>query len=116
MELTVLITIEELKATITSCVNECLKNFQLNQLKKEVEEEQLLTAVEAGKLLKIQMPTLYALTSKNMLPFMKKGKRLYFSKKDLINYVRSGRNRTVDEIKQGAEEHLGELGRRRFGL
>jgi predicted DNA-binding transcriptional regulator AlpA len=42
--------------------------------------------------------TIYQLVSKRKIPFMKKSKKLYFSRTELLNWIKSGKKRTVDEI------------------
>jgi len=53
--------------------------------------EALLTVKDAAKFLSLSVPTIYSLISKNELPVMKRAKRCYFSKADLLNYVREGK-------------------------
>jgi excisionase family DNA binding protein len=53
--------------------------------------EQLLTIQQAAEFLSLTVPTLYSKTSKGELPFMKRGKRLYFSRTELMEYVKAGR-------------------------
>jgi hypothetical protein len=40
--------------------------------------------------------------SKNSIPYSKKGKRLYFSKQELINWIKEGRQKTITEISNEA--------------
>jgi len=61
------------------------------------EEDQLLTIQQAAELLSLSVPTIYGLTSRSEIPGMKKGKRLYFSKKELIDWIKTGRKKTVAE-------------------
>jgi excisionase family DNA binding protein len=42
-------------------------------------------------------PTIYALVSQHKIPFMKQGKRLYFSKQELVDWIKSGRKKTLLE-------------------
>ena len=41
--------------------------------------------------------TIYYLTSKNRIPHFKRGKQLYFSRKDLLDWIRSGSRQTMPE-------------------
>lgn len=61
---------------------------------------------EASKVLNLAVPTIYSKVSKNELPYIKQGKLLYFFKKDLIDYIRSGRAKTRLEIQKEADEFL----------
>lgn len=61
-------------------------------------EDQFFTVQAASEFLHIAVPTLYGLVSRRELPYMKKGKRLFFSKKELTVYLKSGRRKTRAEL------------------
>lgn len=65
-----------------------------------------LTIQQAGDFIKLTVPTIYSLVSRNNIPFSKKGKRLYFSKSDLSNWIKEGRNKTVSELGKEAHSYL----------
>jgi excisionase family DNA binding protein len=58
--------------------------------------DQLLTIQEASLLLHVQKQTLYSYVSKRVIPFHKKAGRLYFSKNELIEWIKSGNKRVFD--------------------
>jgi excisionase family DNA binding protein len=62
------------------------------------EADELLTVQDAAKVLRLSVPTIYGLISKGELPVMKRSKRCYFSKVELINYIKQGRKKTHAEI------------------
>ena len=68
--------------------------------------EQLLTIQEAAEFLSLSVPTLYSKVSKREIPVMKRGKRLYFSRTELLDYLKEGRRKTNAEIEQEAEAYL----------
>jgi excisionase family DNA binding protein len=68
--------------------------------------EQLLTIKEAAQFLKLTVPTIYSKVSKGELPVMKRGKRLYFSNTELMEYIKEGRKKSNAEIEQEAEAYL----------
>lgn len=68
--------------------------------------EQLLTIQETAEFLSLTVPTIYSKVSKRELPFMKRGKRLYFSRTELMEYLKDGRQKTNAEIEQEAEAYL----------
>jgi excisionase family DNA binding protein len=78
--------IEELALNIKK-----IEQFLLNGKNNETEIDTLLTIKEAAKFLDLSVPTLYRKVSKTLIPFCKKSNRLYFSKADLINWVKSSR-------------------------
>ena len=71
------------------------------------ENDQLLTISQAGELINLSVPTIYGYVSRNEIPFSKKGKRLYFSKQELIAWIKEGRRKTVAEIADEADQYLG---------
>src|SRR5690554_3617108 len=68
--------------------------------------EQLLTIQEAAEFLSLTVPTMYSKVSKGELPVMKRGKRLYFSRTELLEYLKEGRRKTNAEIEQEAKAYL----------
>jgi excisionase family DNA binding protein len=50
----------------------------------------------AARITGLAKPTLYALVSRDKIPFMKKGKRLYFSRSELTSWIKSGRSGGVN--------------------
>ena len=109
MNKTVLISlpIEDLQTVIIDCVNSCLRNNKQESKAPTEQPEQLLTIQEAASLLHLTVPTIYSKHSKGELPGVcKRGKRLYFSKQSLIEWVKEGRKKSNAEIEQEAKAYL----------
>lgn len=70
------------------------------------DSEQLLTVQGAAQFLNLTVPTIYSKVSKGEIPFMKRSKRLYFSKQELTDYVKKGRKKTNDEVLAEANTYL----------
>lgn len=70
---------------------------------KDLDTDELLTVQDAAKFLSLSVPTVYGLISKKELPVMKRSKRCYFSKIELINYLKQGRQKTHAEIANDVE-------------
>jgi len=68
--------------------------------------EQPLTVRQAAKFLNLSPSTIYSLVRHKAIPYTKLSKRLYFFKKDLIEYLKKGRNKTIDEIKAELNQYL----------
>jgi excisionase family DNA binding protein len=103
------ITFDQLPQAV-SRLHEKLDNIEL--LLREVnhhspEADELLTIAQAAKFLHLSTPTIYGKVSRNEIPVNKQGKRLYFYKSELAEWIKSGRKKTYGEIKQEAEEYLG---------
>ena len=68
--------------------------------------DQLFTIDEAAEFLNLSKPTLYSKASRGELPFMKRSKRLYFSRLELLDYLKEGRRQSNAEIEAKAAEYL----------
>lgn len=72
----------------------------------EEKEDTLLSISEASIFLNLKVPTIYGLVSRSAIPHNKVGKKLYFSKQDLFEWIKSGRKMTVAETMAKATEYL----------
>jgi len=79
---------------------------QVEHVEPIEQPEQFLNIREASELLKLTIPTMYSKVSKGELPVMKKGNRLYFSRIELLDYIKSGRKKSNAEIEQEANAYL----------
>lgn len=70
------------------------------------EGSDLLTIEQAADLLRLSKATIYSKCSLRELPYMKRGKRLFFSREELLAYLKSGRKRTLDEVQGEAAGNL----------
>lgn len=70
------------------------------------EPDQLLTIQQAGQLLNLSVPTLYGYVQRAEIPVCKRGKRLYFSKQELTDWIKAGRKLTREEITDQAATKL----------
>ncbi len=68
--------------------------------------EQLLTIQEAAEFLSLTVPTMYSKVSKGEISVMKRSKRLYFSRTELLDYLKDGRKKSNAEIEQEAKAYL----------
>jgi excisionase family DNA binding protein len=65
----------------------------------ESDDDDLLNVVEAANFLKISTASLYTKVSRKEIPFSKPGKRLYFSRTDLQQWVKGSKHKTAQEIR-----------------
>jgi len=77
-----------------------------------VETDELLTIQQAADFLKLSVPTIYSLVSRSAIPVNKRSKRLYFSKKELTDWIKAGRKKTTIEIQAEAQSFVGSKKRR----
>lgn len=65
--------------------------------------DQLLNISEAAKLLTLSVPTIYSKVCRKEIPVNKQGKRLYFYKSELVNWIKSGRKKLL--LKSGKRQN-----------
>ena len=84
-----------------------LKNLieEIRDTSQKTEPDELMTIKQAGEFLDLTVQTLYNKVSKNEIPFMKREKRLYFSKEQLIDYLKQGSN----EMQSDTDREVNEL-------
>jgi len=70
------------------------------------EKDELLTVNDAAKFLHLSIPTIYGLIHKGDLPVMKRSKRCYFSRIELLDYIKQGRKKTLSEINGEVDNYL----------
>lgn len=82
----------ELQTLIQDAMNVAVQQITIPQKIDPLPE--FLTIQEAATFLNLAVPTIYAKVSKRELPFIKKSKKLYFSKNSLTDYLSEGKNDT----------------------
>ena len=83
-----------------------MKKSSLEQEQK-LSEEEILSLSEAAKFLKVSKSCVYKLTSaKKITHFVPGGKRIYFKKSDLENWILQNRITPVAEIESKTESYL----------
>ena len=88
-----------------------LKHGVIQQPKSLVDDNELLTVKDAAQFLHLSVPTIYGLISKGGLPVMKRSKRCYFSKTDLIGYLKQGRKKSASETNHEANNYINSKGK-----
>lgn len=63
-------------------------------------EPTILTVDEAADFLRLAKQTIYQLVSARDIPFSKRGKRLYFQRHELEQWIAEGRKQTRKEISE----------------
>lgn len=98
----IVLSATELEDIIQHSVRTVLSEF----LKYDKHTIEFLSVEETAKFLNLSVTTIYGLTSKNQIPFIKKSKRLYFKKSELEDWLVKGRRKTMDEINQEVKNHI----------
>ncbi len=82
---------------ITRAIRNELRGYFEQQEEKEREDE--IGGIElAIELTGLAKPTIYGLVSERKIPHSKRGKKLYFSRRELLIWLTNGKRKTRDEI------------------
>lgn len=94
-------------ATLTKEIKD-LKAFLTEKLETEKakREEEFLNVDQAAEFLDLAPVTIYAKVRNSEIPYIKRGRRLYFSTYDLQKYMRDGRSVTATEAAAAADEYI----------
>ena len=111
------LNVRQLQCIIRASVEEVLRNLNLSENDNEEsrEEEDILFVKDVCRLLNIKPVTLYTKTSKEEIPHFKKGRRLYFSRKELQKWILSGQKLTLSEREELSQRNLLVNNKRRIG-
>jgi excisionase family DNA binding protein len=79
---------------------------ELNTYKEKQEAKEYLSIEEASEVIHLAKPTIYGLTHRSAIPHLKKGRKLWFKRSELLSWLDSGRIQTKEEIEEEAIAHL----------
>jgi len=98
------IRLNELETLILNQVRKALA--EVSQVKVDPQKDELLTIDKCADMLSVSVPTIYGYVHKRQIPVMKRRGRLYFSRREILEWVKSSRRMTEDEIKKSTVESL----------
>jgi excisionase family DNA binding protein len=90
---------ESIEARLSNIENLLL---DLKHAPKDIKSEldtagnELMTVHQCAEFLSLAVPTIYSMVSRGQLPFMKRSKRIYFSRSELMDYLKEGRKQTTE--------------------
>lgn len=90
MEKYIFSTAEELTTLIETSIKKALSQ-KADEVGKGKELPEILNVDQAAEFLSLAKQTLYGFTSKGEIPYLKRGKKLYFKKSELEAWVNEGR-------------------------
>jgi excisionase family DNA binding protein len=108
----VITTPDELSRIVQSAIRTALTE-QATSTNKNSNANEFLSIDEAAKFLKIPKASLYQLTSKREIPFVKRSRRNFFKISDLEAWQEEGRKKTRTEIEQEAMQEMSKGGLKR---
>ena len=91
---------EQLPDVIADLKNEVkeMKALLLQKSEYYSETDNPIDIKDVAELTGLTVPTLYGYCQRNEIPYQKKGNRLYFFKSEIIDWIRSGKQRTIEEL------------------
>lgn len=102
MQLTIPTT-EDIRAAVR---DELAAFFSTFQIQTKTETDEIGKGAEfASKVTGKAVPTIYDLVHKRLIPHSKQGKDLYFSRKELLEWIHSGKRKTASEIQNAATNY-----------
>jgi excisionase family DNA binding protein len=104
-------SLEEMRQMLREELNTFLSNVPDSINANQPQE--LLNIAGASKYLNLTPYSIYNLVHRREIPYMKRAKRLYFSKEELRQWVEEGRKPTQATLKATAEMHLAQLIKKR---
>jgi len=94
----------EIQQLIESAVQKAIIQNPTND---KVQADVFLDVNQAAAFIGIAKATLYGKCSDQLIPHFKKGKKLYFDQKELIEWLKTGKRKTIDDIHASANTYLG---------
>ena len=95
------ITPDELKAIVTTAIAEAMPLYA-----QPPADDTFMSIAEAAKFVGLVVPTIYSLVSRGEIPVCKRARRLYFSRQDLTEWIKSGRKKTTKDIEAEVKSFL----------
>jgi excisionase family DNA binding protein len=101
-------TFDQLPYVVAQLTNELqeLKNLLLQKVNSSPESETPINIKDVSKLTELSLPTLYGYVQRNEIPFYKKGNRLKFFKSEIIDWIKTGKQKTIKEVEADTDTFL----------
>lgn len=106
------ISFENLPQAVAHLANEIatVKYLVQKTYLPEVKEPRIAIGIdEACKVVDKAKSTVYTLCRKRILPSYKKGKKLYFFRDELLEWIENGRRKTMEEINDDSQSYFEQI-------
>lgn len=103
------ISFDKLPQAVAKLLNEVksIKSLVVESQKTLLKEDKIPIGIdEACKLIGKAKPTVYTLVRKRILPSYKNGKKLYFFRSELLEWIENGRRKTLEEINDDSQSYF----------
>ena len=102
----ILTTEEELEALVRRVLNEVLQPLLLSANTGGINAaDEIMTIKQVSELLQLSVQTIYGKTSARVIPHYKKGKKLYFKREEVFEWIALDKRKTKDELMREWEEN-----------
>ncbi|ASE62009.1 DNA-binding protein [Chryseobacterium indologenes] len=91
-----------------------IEEILLDRIQNEPTDIEFIGAMEACKILKISLPTLYSKVSLREVPFYKKGNRLHFSKAELLEWIQDGKKNSLADISEKGNDFIKNMEKKKW--
>ena len=85
--------------------NSLRKVFGEQQGNQKQEQDEIFSVKQAAAFLNLAQQTIYGFTSKREIPFIKRGKKLYFRKSELKSWLMEGKKRSRSQLERELKEN-----------
>ncbi len=102
------LTFDQLPQAVSQ-IQDKLENIEqllLRQQQQQPAQEEIMPITKAAIFLDLAVPTVYSKVCRKEIPVNKQGKRLYFYRSELTEWIKSGRKKTADEISRETLEKI----------
>jgi len=83
-----------------------IRHGQRGTINSKSHDVEFMNVTQVAEYLSLAKQTIYALVHKMKIPNYKQGKRLYFKKADIDEWLSKNRRKTNEEIEQEATDYL----------
>jgi hypothetical protein len=103
-----ILTFDQLPEAVSRILDKLdnIEQILLQQQRQTPEQDEIMPVTKAAIFLDLAVPTVYSKVCRKEIPVNKRGKRLYFYRSELTEWIKSGRKKTADEIREDAVQHL----------
>ena len=101
MDKIIVTTATELDILVQNSVRKAFETFSDD---KDEPKDKFFSVEQAAIYLQLAEQTIYGFTSKRKIPFIKKGKKLYFKESDLKKWLETGNKKSKSEIEKELAE------------
>jgi len=109
------LTIGEFIELNKQIIRETLSELQLNENNAPLTvNKEILSIAEVSEMLNISKSTVYGMNNRRVIPFIKQGKKVYYKRSEILEWLNRGRIKTQKEIEDEADKYIMRHPRKRF--